>query len=198
MTSMGAQRSTAQMIPTPGFVNSVTNNNSGGFSAEPTIVPQSQQQQQRQHTGGQNSHMLSNHMAAGVRPDMQSKPSGAANSSVNGDVGANEKIVDSGSSYTNASKKLQQGNFSLLSFRPDDLISGQHIESTFHISGEGYSTTNPDPFDGAITSAGTGTKAHNINTASFQPVSRVNSSLVSNQSILLCMQQCRPIKHLSL
>jgi E1A/CREB-binding protein len=172
MTSMGAQRSTAQMIPTPGFVNSVTNNNSGGFSAEPTIVPQSQQQQQRQHTGGQNSHMLSNHMAAGVRPDMQSKPSGAANSSVNGDVGANEKIVDSGSSYTNASKKLQQG--------------------------EGYSTTNPDPFDGAITSAGTGTKAHNINTASFQPVSRVNSSLVSNQSILLCMQQCRPIKHLSL
>lgn len=120
MTSMGSQRSTGQMIPTPGFVNSVTNNNSGGFSAEPTIVPQSQQQQ---HTGGQNSHMLSNQMDAGLRPDMQSKPSGVANSSVNGGVGANEKSVDSGSSYTNASKKLQQGNFSLFSFCPDYLIS---------------------------------------------------------------------------
>ncbi|KAG7591918.1 Zinc finger ZZ-type [Arabidopsis thaliana x Arabidopsis arenosa] len=155
MTSMGSQRSTGQMIPTPGFVKSVTNNNSGGFSAEPTIIPQSQQQQQRQHTGGQISHMLPNQMDAGLRPDMQSKPSGVANSSVNGGVGANEKSVDSGSSYTNASKKLQQG--------------------------EGYSTTNPDPFDGAITSAGTRTNAQNINTASLQPVSRVSSSLSHQQ-----------------
>lgn len=73
--------------------------------------------------------------------------------------------------------------------------TSQHIESTFHISGEGYSTTNPDPFDGAITSVGTRTNAHNINTASLQRVSRVSSSLVSNQSISLCMQQCIPIKH---
>lgn len=133
MTSMSSQSSTGQMIPTPGFVNSGTNNNSGGFSAEPT-VPQSQQQQQRQHTGGQNSHMLSNQMAAGLRPDMQPKPSGVANSSVNGGVGVNEKNVDTGSSYTNSSRNLQQaidnfpqsgmqGNFSLFFFCSDYLIS---------------------------------------------------------------------------
>ncbi|XP_010476788.1 PREDICTED: histone acetyltransferase HAC12-like isoform X1 [Camelina sativa] len=157
MASMGSQRSTSQMIPTPGFVNSASNNNGGGFSAEPTMIPQSQQQQQqqRQHTGGQNSHTLSNQMAAGLRPDIQPKPSGVANSSVNGTVGVNEKSVDSGSSYTNASKKLQQG--------------------------EGYSTTNPDPFHGAITSVGTMTNAQNINPASFQSVSRVNSSLSHQQ-----------------
>lgn len=123
MASMGSQRSTGQMIPTPGFVNSGNNNNSGGFSAEPTMVPQSQQQQQRQHTGGQDSHLLSNQMAAGLRPDMQSKPSGVANSSVNGGVGVNEKSVDAGSSYTNVSKKLQQGNFYLFLFCPDYPIS---------------------------------------------------------------------------
>ncbi|XP_023633222.1 histone acetyltransferase HAC12 isoform X2 [Capsella rubella] len=155
MASMGAQRSTGQMIPTPGFVNSSTNNNSGGFSAEPTMAPQSQQQQQRQHTGGQNSHMLSNQIAAGLRPDMQPKPSGVANSSVNGGVGMNEKSVDSGSSYTNASKKLQQG--------------------------EGYSTTNPDPVHGAITSVGTPKNAQNINTAAFQSASRVSSSQSNQQ-----------------
>ncbi|KAL1224192.1 Histone acetyltransferase HAC12 [Cardamine amara subsp. amara] len=153
MASMGSQRSTAQMIPTPGFVNSGTNNNSGGFSAEPTTVTQSQQQQQRQHTGGQYSHLLSNQMTAGLRPDMQPKLSGVANSSVNGGVGVNEKSLESGSSYANTSKNLQQG--------------------------EGYSTTNP-PFGsgnlhGAITPVGAMTNAQNISTA-FQSVSRVNSS----------------------
>ncbi|CAN6980265.1 unnamed protein product [Brassica rapa subsp. trilocularis] len=98
--NMGSQRSAPQMIPTPGFVNSGANNNSGGFSAEPTVVPQSQQQKQRQDTGGQNSQMLSNQMTAGHRPDnMQPKPAGVASNSVNGGVGVSKKSVDTGEGY---------------------------------------------------------------------------------------------------
>ncbi|CAN7096358.1 unnamed protein product [Brassica rapa subsp. narinosa] len=98
--NMGSQRSAPQMIPTPGFVNSGASNNSGGFSAEPTVVPQSQQQKQRQDTGGQNSQMVSNQVTAGHRPDnMQPKPAGVASNSVNGGVGVSKKSVDTGEGY---------------------------------------------------------------------------------------------------
>ncbi|KFK43875.1 histone acetyltransferase [Arabis alpina] len=171
MASLSTQSSTSQMIPTPGFVNSGTNNNNGGFSAEPTMVPQSQQQQQRQHTGGQNSHMLSNQMTTRLRPDMQPKPSGVADSSVNGGVGVNEKFVDSGLSYTSSSKNLQQ--------------TIDHFPQS-GMQGEGRITTNPDPFgsgnlQGAVTSIGTLKNAQNTNAASFQSVSRANSSLLHPQ-----------------
>ena len=110
MTSMGSQRSTPQMIPTPGFVNSGTNSNSGGFSAEPTVVPQShQQQQQREVTGGQNSHILSNQMTTGRRPGMQPNAAGVATNSVNGGAGVKERSVDKGNSSTN----LQQSSDNL-------------------------------------------------------------------------------------
>lgn len=99
--NMGSQRSIPQMIPTPGFVSSGTNNNSGGLSAEPTVVPQSQQQKQRQDTGGQSSQMLSNQMTAVHIPDStQPKPAGVASNSVNGGVGVSKKSVDTGN-YSN-------------------------------------------------------------------------------------------------
>ncbi|WZZ83252.1 hypothetical protein YC2023_103824 [Brassica napus] len=111
--NMGSQRSAPQMIPTPGFVNSGTNNNSGGFSAEPTVVPQSQQQKQRQDTGGQNSQTVSNQMTAGHRPDnMQPKLAGVASNSVNGGVGVSKKSVDAGEGYrtTNPDNNLGSKN----------------------------------------------------------------------------------------
>ncbi|KAL0865223.1 hypothetical protein Bca101_044341 [Brassica carinata] len=94
LASVSSQRSTARMLPTPWFVN-----NSDGFSAETTMVPQSEQQQQTQDTGGQNSQTFSNQMNAGRRLDMQPKPAGVANNSVNGGVGVNEKSVDTGEGY---------------------------------------------------------------------------------------------------
>ena len=84
------------MIPIPGFANNGTDNNSDGFSAEITMVSQSQQQQQRQDIGGQNIQMFSNQMTAGRRPDMQPKPAGVSNISVNDGVGVNEKSVEPG------------------------------------------------------------------------------------------------------
>lgn len=128
MSSMSSQRNTGQMMPTPGFVNSSTNNNtnsgqsylsveasnnSGGFSTVPMMVPQPQQQQQqlRQDIGGQNSRMLHNNgsqMSVGLRPGMQQKMSNVSNSSINGGVGMNAKSVDSGTSYTNSTRNSQQ------------------------------------------------------------------------------------------
>ncbi|RID57813.1 hypothetical protein BRARA_F01165 [Brassica rapa] len=99
LASLGSQRSTAQMIPIPGFANNGTDNNSDGFSAEITMVSQSQQQQQRQDIGGQNIQMFSNQMTAGRRPDMQPKPAGVSNISVNDGVGVNEKSVEPGEGY---------------------------------------------------------------------------------------------------
>ena len=131
MTSMGSQRSTPQMIPTPGFVNNGTNNSSGGFSAEPTVVPQShQQQQQREETGGQNSHILSNQMTAGRRPGMQPKAAGVANNSINGGVGVNEQSVDKGNSSTNSQQSID--NFPCQESR----VQSEYLKHVFMFQGK--------------------------------------------------------------
>ncbi|KAL2547782.1 Histone acetyltransferase HAC12 [Forsythia ovata] len=104
LTSMGVQRMTSQMIPTPGFsnpsndINNNANNQSfmnpessnvGAFPAvESTIV--SQPVQQKQHVGGQNSRMLHNiggHMGGGIRSTLQQTSYGLSNGSLNGGLG---------------------------------------------------------------------------------------------------------------
>ncbi|PIN09129.1 Histone acetyltransferase [Handroanthus impetiginosus] len=106
VTSMGIQRMTSQMIPTPGFNNSnnndvnnnannqsfmnmETSNNAGAFPAvESSIV--SQPMQQRQHVGGQNSRILHNiggHMGGGIRSTLQQKSYGLSNGPLNGGLG---------------------------------------------------------------------------------------------------------------
>ncbi|KAK6142447.1 hypothetical protein DH2020_022795 [Rehmannia glutinosa] len=106
VTSMGVQRMTSQMIPTPGFNNSNNNevnnnannqsfmnmessNNNGAYPvAEPSIV--SQPMQQKQRVGGQNSRILHNiggHMGGGVRSTMQQKSYGLSNGPLNGGLG---------------------------------------------------------------------------------------------------------------
>ncbi|XP_033132698.1 histone acetyltransferase HAC12 isoform X2 [Brassica rapa] len=129
MTSMGSQRSTPQMIPTPGFVNSGTNSNSGGFSAEPTVVPQShQQQQQREVTGGQNSHILSNQMTTGRRPGMQPNAAGVATNSVNGGAGVKERSVDKGEGYrTQNPDTLGSGNGMMTNAQNINAASSQSV-----------------------------------------------------------------------
>ncbi|KAK6142414.1 hypothetical protein DH2020_022762 [Rehmannia glutinosa] len=106
VTSLGVQRMTSQMIPTPGFNNSNNNevnnnannqsfmnmessNNNGAYPvAEPSIV--SQPMQQKQRVGGQNSRILHNiggHMGGGVRSTMQQKSYGLSNGPLNGGLG---------------------------------------------------------------------------------------------------------------
>lgn len=130
MSSMGVQRNTSQMIPTPGFtgnanqsfVNLDSSSNSGGLSAvESTMV--SQPQQQKQHNGGQNSrilHSLGSQMGSGIRSGLQQKPYGFSNGALNGGLGlvssnlplVNEPGTSEGylttTPYANSPKPLHQ------------------------------------------------------------------------------------------
>ncbi|KAK4492830.1 hypothetical protein RD792_000155 [Penstemon davidsonii] len=106
MGSMGVQRMTSQMMPTPGFNNSNNNdvnsnsnsqsfmnvessNNVGAFPAvESTIV--SQPMQQKQHVGGQNSRILQNlggPMGGSIRSTLQQKSYGLPNGPPSGGLG---------------------------------------------------------------------------------------------------------------
>lgn len=106
-TSMGAQRMTSQMIPTPGISNSNNNSNdinnannnnlmnvelANGVGACPDVKPTtaSQSLPQKQHLGGQSSHILHSiggHMGGGIKPALQQKTFGMSSGPLNGGLG---------------------------------------------------------------------------------------------------------------
>nr|KJB66326.1 hypothetical protein B456_010G135700 [Gossypium raimondii] len=97
MSSIGVQRMTSQMIPTPGFssynnnssVNNQSSNNVAGLSTVESKVV-SQAQQLKQQVGGQNSHIwhtVGSQMDTGIRSGMQQKTFGFPNGSLNGASG---------------------------------------------------------------------------------------------------------------
>ncbi|KAL8474236.1 hypothetical protein ACS0TY_030894 [Phlomoides rotata] len=105
-TSMGAQRMTSQMIPTPGISNSNNNNDinnansnnlmnvelSNGVGACPDVKPTTASQPllQKQHLGGQSAHILHNiggHMGGGIRSALQQKSFGISSGPLNGGLG---------------------------------------------------------------------------------------------------------------
>ncbi|KAJ1377629.1 histone acetyltransferase HAC1-like isoform X2, partial [Sesbania bispinosa] len=131
MSSVGVQRNSSQMIPTPGF--SVSNNhsymnvgpstNSSVFSGvDSTLVSQSQSQQQHQklQVSGHTNHVLhnlGNQMGSGMRSGLLQKSFAHPNGSMNSGLGlignniqhANEPGSDDfPSTYTNSPKHLQQ------------------------------------------------------------------------------------------
>lgn len=123
VSSMGSQRITSQMIPTPGF-NSNSNqsymepssNGSAVSSVDSTMV--SQTQHQKQHIGGQNSRIL--HNLGTQMSGFQQKSYGFSNGALNGGAGltgnrlaiANEHGVSdsymTSTAYIDAPKPLQQ------------------------------------------------------------------------------------------
>ncbi|PPD89946.1 hypothetical protein GOBAR_DD13119 [Gossypium barbadense] len=97
MSSIGVQRMTSQMIPTPGFssynnnssVNNQSSNNVAGLSTVESKVV-SQAQQLKQQVGGQNSHIwhtVGSQMDTGIRSGLQQKTFGFPNGSLNGASG---------------------------------------------------------------------------------------------------------------
>lgn len=130
MSSMGVQRNTSQMIPTPGFngnssqsyMNMETSSIGGGLSSvDSTMV--SQQQQQKHHVGGQNSrilHNLGSQMGSGIRSGLHQKAYGFSNGALNGSFGMTGTNIQNmngpgtpegfltGTPYGNSSKPLQQ------------------------------------------------------------------------------------------
>ncbi|KAK6915248.1 Zinc finger, PHD-finger [Dillenia turbinata] len=152
MPSMGVQRMTSQMIPTPGlntsnnqsYMNLDSSNNGGGFSTiDSTMVSQSQQP--KQPVGGQNSrilHNLGSQMGSGIRPNLQQRSYGFVNGSLNGGLGmsgSNSQVVGgpgtsegslTATPYGSSHKPLQQ-HF--------DQQHSQHL-----IQGDGYGMSRSD------------------------------------------------------
>ncbi|KAE8689516.1 Histone acetyltransferase HAC12 [Hibiscus syriacus] len=197
MSSIGVQRMTSQMIPTPGFnsfnysssSNSFSSNNVGLSTVESTMV--SQPQQQKPH-GGQNSrilHTLGSQMGSGIRSGLQQKAFGLPNGSLNGALGMvsnNMHIVsDPGASVgyqTTAAlqQKIDQHQLPMM-------------------QADGYGLTNADSFGsgnlyGAATSVGSVTHSQNLSPVNLQSMSRTNSSLTSNQSNLRAVQSAGHMK----
>ena len=97
MSSIGVQRVTSQMIPTPGFntnnnqsfMNLASSNNDGAFSTvESKMV--SLPLQQKQHIVGQNSrilHNLDSNISSGSRSGLQQESFGLSNGALNGGLG---------------------------------------------------------------------------------------------------------------
>lgn len=92
MSSTGMQRTTSQMIPTPGMSTPSTNSepfNTTGLLSGTTILPKPQQQ--KQYVGGHNSlQNIGGQMDGGLRSSMPQKSSsyGFPNSSTNGGLGS--------------------------------------------------------------------------------------------------------------
>ncbi|KAL4310124.1 hypothetical protein GQ457_01G047950 [Hibiscus cannabinus] len=196
MSSIGVQRMTSQMIPTPGF-NSINNNSSNNHSSnnvglstvESTMV--SQPQQQKPH-GGQNSrilHTLGSQMGSGIRSGLQQKAFGLPNGSLNGTLGMmnnNMHIVsEPGACVGYQTTAPLQQNFD------------QH--QLHMMQADGYGMNNADSFGsgnlyGAATSVGPMTNSQNLNPVNLQSISRTNPSLISNQSNLHAVQSAAHMK----
>lgn len=160
-SSMGGQRMTSQMIPTPGFSSNInnqsymnsldsSNNTSGAFSNVESMMV-SQPNQQKQNIGGNSRilHNLGSQMGSGIRSGMQQKSYGYPNGALNGGLGMigsnlNMQMVNgsgtsegylTGAAYDNSPKPLQQ------------LIDPQHqrqlMQGNHSLSSHSLPTQNP-------------------------------------------------------
>ncbi|KAI3758727.1 hypothetical protein L6452_06298 [Arctium lappa] len=208
ISSMGAQRTASQMIPTPGFNNSNINsnqsdmnvdlsNNAVGLSTiDSTTV--SQPLQQKQQVGGHNSrilHSLGSHMGGGVRSSLHQKPYGFPNGSINsglGMMGNTSQMNGSGTSksyvtashYGNSPKTLPQ-HFD------------QHQQQMSQ--GDGYGSSTVDSSRSGNFYAPTASTASMMNNQNMNPVSlhalhKTSSPLMVNQSNLLNAQHASNMK----
>ncbi|XP_031254705.1 histone acetyltransferase HAC1-like [Pistacia vera] len=204
MSSMGAQRITSQMIPTPGF-NSNNNNNSSSSSSNPSYMNLessnngvgfstvestmvSQPQQQKQHVGGQNSrilHNLGSHMGSGISSGLQHKSYGFSNGALNGGLG----MIGNNLPLVNE-PGTSEGYLTTTPYANSPKPLQQHFDHQRPLmQGDGYGMSNADNFGTGnfygVTSVGAITNNHNFNSVSLQsPMSKTSSPLIGNQSNL--------------
>ncbi|XP_055802488.1 histone acetyltransferase HAC1-like isoform X2 [Solanum dulcamara] len=182
--SMGGQRITSQMIPTPGFSNSDNSNNNssaqshinlessnGGaaFSGvDSTTV--SQPLQQKQHISGQNSrilHTLGSHMGGGIRSGLQNRSYGQSTAPLNeglGMIGNNLQHLNGPGASEDYTSTTVYGD------SPKSLP--QHFDQ--HQQPE---------------MQGTVISSQSLSAVDLQSMSKINSPLMSNTSNLTASQQ---------
>ncbi|XP_026663662.2 probable histone acetyltransferase HAC-like 1 isoform X2 [Phoenix dactylifera] len=211
IASMGTPRQLSQMIPTPGFTNSLAVPvNSGcssgvGFSStESTVVPQSQQPSQ--YVGSQNSHILhtlGGQIGAGMRSNLQQKPSayGFTNGLISGGLG----LIGSNMQLVNG-PGASEGYLSTAHYGSSPKPIPQHFDQQHHqqriptslsqkilpMVGDGYAmkgTGVAGSIHGAGSSGLSAKSNLNTNTAGLISKSRINSALLSHRASLQSMQQ---------
>ncbi|KAJ4844492.1 hypothetical protein Tsubulata_006330 [Turnera subulata] len=211
MSSLGVQRMTSQMIPTPGFNNNNNNNNNnqsfmtmessnngGGYSTvDSTMV--SQPPQQKQYVGDQNSRILQSlggQMGNNLRSGLPHKPYGFQNGALNngmGMVGNNLQLV----SETGTSEGYTTATPYASSPKPLQQQFDQHQRQL--MQGDSYGTGNADSLGsgniyGAVTPMGSMMNAQSLSSMSMQSMPKSNSTMVNNQSSLHGMHQAAHIK----
>ncbi|CAM8954327.1 unnamed protein product [Rhodiola kirilowii] len=200
ISSMGVQRVSSQMIPTPGFSG---NSNQPSANVESTNVGHSfstadtgmvsQQQSQKQHVGGQNSHTLH---TLGSQVGRQQKQYGFSNGSLNGGLGmiANniQNVNGTGSSegYSNAA-----------TFGSSSKAPQQHFDPSQQslMQGDGYGMNNseasvPGNFYGNAVPMGSSMRSQNLNTTGMHSIAKTSSALMTSQLNLHNAQQNSNIK----
>nr|KAJ0215189.1 hypothetical protein LSAT_V11C300141140 [Lactuca sativa] len=163
---MGAQRMGSQMMPTPGFNNSNTNqsymktdmsNNVVGLSTvDSTMV--SQPLNQKQQVGGQNSrilHSLGSHMGGGIRSSLQQKAYGFSNGSINNGLG----MMPNNSPMMNASRTSE-------SYVTPSHYGNMNVHQQQMSQGDGYGSSTTDA----------------SRTGNFYIPTTSNTSMMNNQS----------------
>ncbi|KAL7102459.1 hypothetical protein ACP275_08G122300 [Erythranthe tilingii] len=206
VTSMGVQRITSQMIPTPGFnssnnhdVHSNANNksfvdvelsnNAGAFPAvESSIV--SQPMQQKQRVGGQNSRIMHN-TGGGIRSTLQQKSNGLSNGPINGGLartGNNMSIMNasgttegyfSGTVYGNSTRPLHQ-HFD--QHQRPVMQGGEYGGAVADVSGSGNLYVTPS-------SVGSTMNNQSLNAVAMRSMPKTNTHLISNQANVHPTQQ---------
>nr|XP_043614914.1 histone acetyltransferase HAC1-like isoform X2 [Erigeron canadensis] len=202
ISSMGAQRMSSQMIPTPGFYNSNSTSNQSCMNmvspdsvvGPPTIdsTMASQPLQQKQQVGGQNSrifHNLVSHLGAKISSSIHQRAHGFPNGTINsglGNLGNNLPPVNgpgTSESYVTACH-----------YAKSHRTLPQHFNQQMS-QGDGYvhSTDSGEKF--VPTASVTSMKNNqNINPVSFNVLHKANSPLLVNQSNLVTSQQAPNIK----
>ncbi|KAL3624661.1 hypothetical protein CASFOL_031329 [Castilleja foliolosa] len=218
VTSMGVQRMSSQMIPTPGFNNSNNNevnnntniqpfmnmessNNTDAYTSVESSIT-SQPIQQKQRIGGQNSRILHNiggHMGGGIRSTLQQKSYGLSNGPLNGGLGMMGNIMSmnqmNGSGTT-------EGYLSGTIYGNSTKPMHQHFEQHHRpiTQGDGYGI-------GAADASGSGNLYGHVNVSSvgsmmnnqslnspMQNMPKTNSQLINNQSNVRSTQQVTNMK----
>ncbi|VFQ69591.1 unnamed protein product [Cuscuta campestris] len=215
VTSMGAQRMTSQMMPTPGYNNNNNNDNINNnitnqsymnlessnivgvpSGIEPTVASQSLQQ--KQHVVSQNSRILQalgSHMSSGMRPGLQSRSYMASTGSLNdglGMIGNNLQVMNGqGASEGYMTPTMYANPSKQLSQQFD-----QHQRSV--MQGDRYAVSNSDNSGTGnvfpASSVGSGMNNQNISDAALQSTSKANSPHVINQSNVNASQQMTNLK----
>ncbi|XP_073296621.1 histone acetyltransferase HAC1-like [Primulina huaijiensis] len=221
MTSMGAQRVTSQMIPTPGFNSSSNNdinsnannqsfvsmessNNVEAFQpVESSVV--SHQIQQKQYISSQNSRMLHNiggHMGSEIRSTLHQKSYGLSNGPLNGGLGMmgnNMSLMNGPGTTESYLSGTMYGNF----IKPMHQQSDQNIRPA--MQGDGYEIGAADAAGSgnmyvSVTSVGSMMNNQGLNAVSMQmqSVPKTNSPMMTSQPTMNAVHQMTAMKSQSL